>query len=81
MSEIDVEWVIDTAISYVDADAKIFNRYPELEELEEFLLDHNVERCSTCEHWVHSHDIAMDENEEPTSECLDCAPNLDESDC
>ena len=56
--------VCDMATGYVDG----FERAMEVlgldvEAMEEWLLDHNIERCPSCDWFVASHELLNDEGE------------------
>jgi hypothetical protein len=44
---------------------------PEVEDMENLLLDENIECCRECGYWVESYELVMDDDDQMPV-CLDC---------
>lgn len=69
----EIEDICDTVLGYVDGELKIRQKYDQIEyiDLEEFLLDHNIERCPECNSFVESAEL-IDADGEPLGQCENC---------
>ena len=71
MEEVDI---IDLATSYADGyeRALVIAEDMEIEDLDNWLLDHNVEKCPTCEWYVDSAELIPLDEDDPDGCCCNC---------
>jgi hypothetical protein len=67
--------ILDMLVSYADGETRVINLTEwNIDDIEDWALDFNVERCPSCGWWVNSHELIPDEDplDEPDGYCMSC---------
>ncbi|MFA7218979.1 MAG: hypothetical protein WC119_00440 [Synergistaceae bacterium] len=66
----------DLLTGYADGERRVMQETGmEIDEIEEWGLNHNIEKCPTCGCWTESHNLLPDEpddSDEPDGFCDNC---------
>ncbi|HEY6435886.1 MAG TPA: hypothetical protein VIY47_04800 [Ignavibacteriaceae bacterium] len=64
--------IIDTVTGYINGFEQVIAKTEmDVEDLEELLLDHNIEKCPNCEWYTDSFNL-IDEGDDPDGYCDNC---------
>lgn len=73
MKQIDDSKIEDLLVSYADGLEKVMDLTGmNVDEVEEWGLNHNIERCPTCDWWTESHNLIPTDSEETDGFCDNC---------
>lgn len=71
--KMSVDDICDTVTGYVLGFEKVIQETGmDVSELEELLLNHNIEKCPTCEWYVDSFELLPDGESDPDGFCFNC---------
>lgn len=72
--------IVDLATGFVDGyeRALAIAEEEEIEDLDDWLLDHGIERCPSCEWYVESGELIPPDTDDPDGFCENCRPSVGE---